>query len=89
MMQRAFICDIAVNGDEMCGALICDQPALRRHIRQLHPGAIENPTQKNVTQKEEIAGHKFVTASVLHMHANHLASALKKWVLTGGWREAR
>ncbi|KAJ9200952.1 hypothetical protein DTO021D3_4590 [Paecilomyces variotii] len=59
-----------VNGDSMCGALICEQPALRRHIRQQHPGAILNTTQRNVTIQEEVAGQ----------------NALKRRVLTGGWK---
>ena len=73
-----------VNEDSMCGALICEQPALRRPIRQQHPGesmslslghvwymltyAVLNATQRNVTIQEEVAGQKYVAAHVLHKY---------------------
>ncbi|KAA8647608.1 uncharacterized protein ATNIH1004_006302 [Aspergillus tanneri] len=60
-------CDIAVNGNQMCG-----QP-LRRHIRNAHPGATLNPFRTNIPQAERIAGE----------------NALKRWILSRGWRTAR
>ncbi|KAJ9262128.1 hypothetical protein DTO195F2_3830 [Paecilomyces variotii] len=68
------VCDVVVDGSGlMCGVLLSDQPSLRRHIRNVHPGAILNASQRNLSLAEELAGHH----------------ALKKFVLTKGWREAR
>ena len=33
------ICQIDVNAGEMCGHIFNSQPALRRHLRNNHPGA--------------------------------------------------
>jgi len=70
---NSLVCDIAVNGAQMCGMICSTQPAFRRHIRQEHPGAITNRARGNVTNAERIAGE----------------NALKQWVLTCGWRNAR
>ncbi|KAA8650240.1 uncharacterized protein ATNIH1004_002922 [Aspergillus tanneri] len=64
---NSMVCDIAVNGNQMCG-----QP-LRRHIRNAHPGATLNPFRTNIPQAERIAGE----------------NALKRWILSRGWRTAR
>lgn len=70
------ICDIDVNGGQMCGQIIEAQIGLRRHIRQAHPGALTNvPRGKGslITQAEKIAGE----------------NALRAFILIGGWRKAR
>ncbi|KAF5858235.1 hypothetical protein ETB97_004641 [Aspergillus alliaceus] len=70
---NGMVCDIAVNGNQMCGQSIASQIALRRHIRNAHPGATLNPSRTNIPQAERIAGE----------------NALKQWVLSKGWRTAR
>lgn len=68
------VCDVEIDGTGcMCGTVFRDQPSLRRHLRDAHPGASHNPTRVNVTTEEKIQGEK----------------AVKRWVLTGGWRDAR
>ncbi|KAA8643677.1 uncharacterized protein ATNIH1004_010451 [Aspergillus tanneri] len=47
--------------------------SLRRHIRNAHPGATLNPFRTNIPQAERIAGE----------------NALKRWILSRGWRTAR
>ncbi|KAA8651691.1 uncharacterized protein ATNIH1004_000587 [Aspergillus tanneri] len=46
---------------------------LVRHIRNAHPGATLNPFRTNIPQAERIAGE----------------NALKRWILSRGWRTAR
>lgn len=68
------VCDVEIDGTgSMCGTVFRDQPSLRRHLRDAHPGAAHNPTRVNVTAAEKLEGQ----------------NALKRWVLTGGWRGAR
>lgn len=68
------VCDVEVDGTgSMCGTVFRDQPSLRRHLRDAHPGAASNPTRVNITAEERLQGE----------------NALKRWVLTGGWRGAR
>ncbi|KAG8162763.1 hypothetical protein KVR01_007241 [Diaporthe batatas] len=57
----------------MCGITFNTQPSLRRHLRDTHPGAARDPTRTNVGVSEQVQGD----------------NAIKRWVLTGGWREAR
>ncbi|KAA8646711.1 uncharacterized protein ATNIH1004_005386 [Aspergillus tanneri] len=66
------VCNIAVNGNQMCGQPVRSQIALRRHIRNAHPGATLNPFCTNIPQAERIAGE----------------NALKQWILSRGWRTA-
>ncbi|KAA8643697.1 uncharacterized protein ATNIH1004_010471 [Aspergillus tanneri] len=70
---NSMVCDIAVNGNQMCGQPVGSQIALRRHIRNAHPGATLNPFRTNIPQAERIAGE----------------NALKRWILSRGWRTAR
>lgn len=68
------VCDVEIDGTgSMCGTVFREQPSLRRHLRDAHPGAAHNPTRVNVTATEKLQGE----------------NALKRWVLTGGWRDAR
>ncbi|KAK7698017.1 hypothetical protein SLS64_013006 [Diaporthe eres] len=68
------VCDIEIDGTgSMCGTVFREQPSLRRHLRDAHPGAAHNPTRVNVSATEKDQGE----------------NALKRWVLTGGWRDAR
>jgi hypothetical protein len=39
MLNIYYRCDIDINGGQMCGLQFSSQPALRRHIRNAHPGA--------------------------------------------------
>ncbi|CZR58851.1 uncharacterized protein PAC_08743 [Phialocephala subalpina] len=66
------VCDIDVGTGQMCGQVFGDQPSLRRHMREAHPGAVVNPNRLNTTIQEESAGQL----------------ALKSWVRSGGWRAA-
>ncbi|KAB8077198.1 hypothetical protein BDV29DRAFT_153914 [Aspergillus leporis] len=66
-------CDVAVNGDQMCGRCFSSMIAYRRHLRQSHPGASTNPNTSNISDAELAAGQ----------------NALKRWVLEKGWRRAR
>lgn len=66
------VCDIDCGG-VMCGVTFGDQPSLRRHIRNSHPGALTNPARTNVSINETIAGQ----------------NAIKLWVRSGGWRSAQ
>lgn len=67
------VCDIEIDGTRsLCGTVFTSQPALRRHLRDAHPGATYSPTRVNVTTKEKLQGE----------------IAIKRWVLTGGWRNA-
>jgi hypothetical protein len=72
-MVNGLVCMIDVNGGRMCGMTFSDQPTFRRHCRTAHPGALANPSRKNVSQPEEIAGE----------------NALKLYVMSQGWRSAR
>ncbi|KAB8228236.1 uncharacterized protein BDW43DRAFT_291838 [Aspergillus alliaceus] len=67
------VCDVAVNGDQMCGRCFSSMIAYRRHLRQSHPGASANPNTANISDAELTAGQ----------------NALKRWVLEQGWRRAR
>ncbi|KAI3393735.1 hypothetical protein diail_3781 [Diaporthe ilicicola] len=68
------VCDVDLDGTgNMCGTVFSGQPALRRHLRDAHPGAATNPTRTQVTVDELLQGQ----------------NTLKRWVLTGGWRDAR
>ncbi|KAH8684404.1 hypothetical protein BGZ60DRAFT_165252 [Tricladium varicosporioides] len=66
------VCQIDMGGGTMCGVVFGNQPSLRRHLRNVHPGAITNPTRTNTSVQETAAGQ----------------SALKLFVLSGGWRNA-
>ena len=67
-------CDVDLDGTgSMCGTVFHNQPSLRRHLRDAHPGAAQDPTRTNVGINEQVQGQ----------------NALKRWVLTGGWRDAR
>jgi hypothetical protein len=70
---NGLICDIDINGGQMCGLQFSSQPALRRHIRNAHPGAVMNPLRATIRSNEVISGQ----------------NALKKFVLSQGWRNAR
>jgi hypothetical protein len=68
------VCDVETDGiGTMCGTIFHDQTSLRRHFRNAHPGAAANPTRTNVAIDEKLQGE----------------NALKRWVLMGGWRNAR
>lgn len=68
------VCEVELDGTgSMCGTVFRDQPSLRRHLRDAHPGAAHNPTRVNVGIMERLHGE----------------NAIKRWVLTGGWRDAR
>lgn len=68
------VCDVELDGTgSMCGTIFRDQPSLRRHLRDSHPGAAHNPTRTNVSVAEQAQGE----------------TAIKRWILTGGWRDAR
>jgi len=67
------VCDVDVGGGEMCGITCSIQPALRRHMRNAHLGAICNPNRTNMSIQETRDGQ----------------NALKLWVRSGGWRNAR
>ncbi|KAA8651134.1 uncharacterized protein ATNIH1004_000012 [Aspergillus tanneri] len=71
---NSMVCDIAVNGNQMCGQPVRSQIALRRHIRNAHPGATLNPFRTNIPQAERIRAKSY---------------ALKRWILSRGWRTAR
>ncbi|KAL1859049.1 hypothetical protein Daus18300_009687 [Diaporthe australafricana] len=67
------VCDIEIDGTRsMCGTVFNFQHTLRRHLRDAHPGAANNTTRVNVAAAEKLQGEM----------------ALKRWVLTGGWRDA-
>ncbi|KKY29445.1 hypothetical protein UCDDA912_g10631 [Diaporthe ampelina] len=67
------VCDVELDGTgSMCGTVFHNQPSLRRHLRDAHPGAAHNPTRVNVGIMEKLHGE----------------NAIKRWVLTGGWRDA-
>lgn len=70
---NSMVCDIAVNGTQMCGRVFTAQPSYRRHVRNEHSGALTNPPTTNTSAAELIAGE----------------NALKLFVLSGGWRDAR
>lgn len=53
--------------------IMSNQPSLRRHLRNAHPGAVCNPRMNNTSTDEIIAGQ----------------NAIKSFVLSGGWRKAR
>ncbi|KAA8646851.1 uncharacterized protein ATNIH1004_005526 [Aspergillus tanneri] len=57
-----------------CVASPSSQIALRRHIRNAHPGATLNPFRTNIPQAERIRAKSY---------------ALKRWILSRGWRTAR
>lgn len=67
------VCMIDMGAGVMCGVQTADQPALRRHMRDFHSGAVANPTRRGVTPAEAFAGQ----------------NALKKFVLTRAWRDAQ
>ncbi|KAK7743902.1 hypothetical protein SLS53_003924 [Cytospora paraplurivora] len=67
------VCDIVVNGVEMCGAYYVSQRGFRRHLRTRHPGAITTVDQNGISPQETTAG----------------IYALRRWVLSLGWRNAR
>ncbi|KAF1808049.1 hypothetical protein P152DRAFT_517833 [Eremomyces bilateralis CBS 781.70] len=70
---NTYVCDVVVDGDDMCGKTFGQQPALRRHIRQKHPGAIDPVDDRsNLDDSESIPGN----------------NALKLWIRSGGWRRA-
>ncbi|OOQ86329.1 hypothetical protein PEBR_21913 [Penicillium brasilianum] len=55
--ENTGVCDIVVNPPaQMCGMVFSEGPALRRHIRNEHSGAIVNPSRRSKTQPEIIAG---------------------------------
>ncbi|ROW16515.1 hypothetical protein VPNG_02790 [Cytospora leucostoma] len=70
---NTLICDIDVNGGEMCGEDFNEQDKLRRHLRTCHPGAVTAVTGGPINPKERTAG----------------VNALTRWVLLLGWRNAR
>ena len=61
---NAGVCDINVNGDQMCGQVFANQPSLR-HIRNEHTGALLNPSTVNITQAVRIAGENCIEQLVL------------------------
>jgi hypothetical protein len=61
---NAGVCDIDVNGDQMCGQVFANQPSLR-HIRNEHTGALLNPSTVNITQAVRIAGENCIEQLVL------------------------
>ncbi|CZR58848.1 uncharacterized protein PAC_08740 [Phialocephala subalpina] len=67
------VCDIDVNAGQMCGQVFTAQPSKLRHIRNDHTGALLNPSTVNVTGPVQVAGE----------------NAIKRFVVTGGWRDAR
>ena len=70
------VCDIVVGDGLLCGIVFSGrqtQPTLRRHARNTHPGALVNPGRGNISQRQQIAGQ----------------NAIKLWVRSGGWRDAR
>ncbi|PYI31034.1 hypothetical protein BP00DRAFT_415837 [Aspergillus indologenus CBS 114.80] len=51
------VCHVVVSGASvMCGAHLGAAISLRRHIRQVHPGAMLNPSTANIPLQEIIAG---------------------------------
>ncbi|KAL2699879.1 hypothetical protein AAEP93_008402 [Penicillium crustosum] len=67
-----FVCDITVQDAQMCGISFDQKSSLTRHIRTVHPGAVNLPPSSYVTTEEKISGN----------------NAMKRWVLMGGWRGA-
>ncbi|ORY63208.1 uncharacterized protein BCR38DRAFT_524830 [Pseudomassariella vexata] len=65
--------EIGVAGSgQMCGHTFASQPALRRHIRTAHPGAVTNPRRANASDQMILAGQ----------------NALKQFVVSKGWQKA-
>ncbi|KAJ4396799.1 hypothetical protein N0V93_001021 [Gnomoniopsis smithogilvyi] len=67
------VCDIDLGGGVMCGTTCDNQPSLRRHIRNAHPGAVINRDRGNVDIAENTAGQ----------------NAIKLFVRSGAWRLAQ
>ncbi|KAI1084217.1 hypothetical protein F5B20DRAFT_524052 [Whalleya microplaca] len=68
------VCWVLLNdGVNMCGVALAGQPALRRHMRSFHPGAVTNPRRAQTSIGEENAG----------------TNALKRYVVSGAWRRAQ
>ncbi|RAH57207.1 hypothetical protein BO85DRAFT_488696 [Aspergillus piperis CBS 112811] len=63
---NGLVCDITVNGTQMCGTCCASQIALRRHIRQSHPGAVENPSKANTGFEERVAGENALKLWISH-----------------------
>jgi len=72
---NTFVCDVQVNGADatMCGCVSTTQRGLRRHMRERHPGAIAHTSRAKMSEEERVAG----------------LDAVKKWVISGRWRDAR
>ncbi|KAK3166936.1 hypothetical protein OEA41_010061 [Lepraria neglecta] len=49
------VCMISM-GNMMCGAIHMQQPSMRRHQREKHPGALTNPTRGNASNDEQLVG---------------------------------
>ncbi|KAI0123670.1 hypothetical protein BJ170DRAFT_639991 [Xylariales sp. AK1849] len=67
------ICEVTIDGDQMCGVVFSSPSSLRRHIRQYHPGAIANANPRTPSNLEIIA----------------CRNAIKRRVLLGHWRDSR
>jgi len=74
---NTFVCDVIVDAETntMCGSTSIHQRDLRRHMRERHPGAIVSGSRPSgqLSRDEKEAG----------------LNALKQWVLSGGWRDAK
>lgn len=69
------VCDVELDGTgSMCGIVFGGQPSLRCYLRDAHLGAAQDLTARtNVGVMEQLQAE----------------NPIKRWVLTGGWRETR
>ena len=61
-----------------------------RHLREKHPGSATFPSRSNPPLGERVAREKCVQhQSRLNFEPALTGSSIRKWVLSGGWRDAR
>ncbi|KAJ5151266.1 uncharacterized protein N7482_010518 [Penicillium canariense] len=70
--ENGLVCDIAIYDPIMCGMSFNTQAQLRKHLRNVHPGATANITSRPKSTADISNG----------------INSLKLWVLSGGWRDA-
>ncbi|KAK6866064.1 hypothetical protein PG995_002592 [Apiospora arundinis] len=52
------VCHMFITADRMCGTVFANNPAMYRHYREQHPGAIQNPPKAAISAAERAMGEE-------------------------------
>jgi hypothetical protein len=83
-------CDIAVSDTTMCGSAFTNQSTWRMHTTRFHTGtgALTATRVRPFWHRSSLVAASWLSRQEKEQRRDVQTNALKRWVLTGGWRDA-